>query len=178
VTVQAGSKSLLEFLGAPVIVGDPDGRAVYMNPAFESDFCVTRDAAEGEPLAGLFEGGGREAVLRAVARVCAGGSAVHFRLRQGEIGYGAVASPIVAEPGRVGVVILLTAELAGEDKLAAFQRDVQRPLDELIRCLTSLSEQTGGRRDVRFGAAIEDAVRSLERIRKASEALGSRPGNA
>lgn len=28
--------SLLSFLDAPVVVGDPDGRAAYVNPAFEA----------------------------------------------------------------------------------------------------------------------------------------------
>jgi PAS domain-containing protein len=32
----AGSVSLLDFIEAPVVVGDPDGRVVYVNPAFEA----------------------------------------------------------------------------------------------------------------------------------------------
>ena len=105
-----GARSLMDFVGAPVVVGDPDGRAVYINPAFESHFGISRVAATGQPLASLFEGGGREAVLRAVAEVCAGGETVRIYLKENEVRYMATASPIVAEQGRVGVVILLTSE--------------------------------------------------------------------
>ena len=38
-------QSLLSFLDAPVIVGDPEGRAVYVNPAFQSRFGITAEAA-------------------------------------------------------------------------------------------------------------------------------------
>jgi len=38
--------SLLSFLDAPVVVGDPDGRAAYVNPTFETRFAVS---AEGGP---------------------------------------------------------------------------------------------------------------------------------
>jgi hypothetical protein len=33
--VSAPTLSLLSFLDAPVLVGDPEGRAAYVNPAFE-----------------------------------------------------------------------------------------------------------------------------------------------
>ena len=36
--------SLLAFLNAPVLVGDPEGRVVYLNPAFESRFQTRADA--------------------------------------------------------------------------------------------------------------------------------------
>ena len=61
------SGTLLAFLDAPVVVGDPEGRAAYVNPAFETRFAVASAAATGAPLASLFDGGVREAVLRAVA---------------------------------------------------------------------------------------------------------------
>ena len=36
--VNRAERSLLSFLDAPVVVGDPEGRAVYVNPAFEARF--------------------------------------------------------------------------------------------------------------------------------------------
>ena len=68
--------SLLSFLDTPVVVGDPDGRAAYVNPAFETRFSVSAEEVTGEPLANLFEGGVREAVLTAVAAVCTGAPGV------------------------------------------------------------------------------------------------------
>ena len=105
------SPSLLSFLDAPVVVGDPDGRAAYVNPAFETRFSASAEAVTGEPLASLFEGGVREAVLRAVAKVCEKGTSVRLRVRHAGVGYSGVASPIVAEDARVGVVILLKEEV-------------------------------------------------------------------
>ena len=50
-----GSRSLMDFVDAPVLVGDPEGRAVYANPAFERDFKASKDSLTGVPLASLFE---------------------------------------------------------------------------------------------------------------------------
>jgi PAS domain-containing protein len=97
-----GAPSLLSFLEAPVLVGDPDGRAAYVNPAFEARFGVTAEGVTGQPLAVLFDGGLREAMLRAVAEACERGTTARFHLRHAGVGYAAVASPIVAEDARVG----------------------------------------------------------------------------
>lgn len=167
-------RSLLDFLDAPVVVGDPDGRAVYLNPCFESHFGTSREIATGQPLASLFEGGGREAVLRSVAQVCARGETMHFQLREGDTGYQAVASPIVAEQGRVGVVILLTSEPADGQRVAGFHRDIQKPLDDLTRSLAELAESTGGRRSGRHPGLLDDAARALGEIRKRADALLAR----
>ena len=85
----------------------PDNQSL-LNPAFESRFCQSGASPRGEHLAALFAGGGREAILAAVASVCTEGRTVNFRLREDGAGYLAVASPIQAEGNQVGVVILLT----------------------------------------------------------------------
>jgi PAS domain S-box-containing protein len=166
-------QSLLSFLDAPVIVGDPEGRAVYANPAFQSRFGITAEAARGRGLAELFEGGGREAVLRAVAEVCEYGESHRFRLREREVGFAAVASPIVAEDARVGVVILLKEEVEGIERLLSLHREIQDPIDELARSLDMLLEQTGGRRNARYRSLVEDSLRALTRLRKWSDEFRS-----
>ena len=80
-------RSLMDFVDTPVLVGDPDGRAVYVNPSFEHAFSQSKEQVTGVPLAGLFGGGGREAVLGAVARVCGGEARARFRIREGGKGY-------------------------------------------------------------------------------------------
>ena len=63
----------MDFMDAPIVVGDPEGRAVYVNPPSSAASRSRRSAvATGVPLANLFEGGAREAVLAAVAGVCSG----------------------------------------------------------------------------------------------------------
>ncbi len=164
-------RSLLSFLDAPVVVGDPEGRAVYVNPAFEARFGVASDGAAGQPLAELFSGGGREAVLRAVALVCERGESVRFPVRERGAGFSAVVSPIVAEEARVGVVILLREEMEGVERLLAIQREIADPLDELDATLQGLHEQTGGRRNQRYRADVEDGLRALARLRKWTDEL-------
>ena len=166
-----GSVSLLTFLDAPVVVGDPEGRTAYVNPAFAARFRGSGDDATGQPLSALFEGGVREAVLRAVVECCEQGRTVRFRLRHGGVAYAAVASPIVAEDARVGVVILLVESSAAEERLIALQREISEPVGELRRVLDELLEQTGGRRDERYRALVEDGARALARVQKWSDEL-------
>jgi PAS domain-containing protein len=163
--------SLLGFLDAPVIVGDPEGGAVYANPAFQARFGVSVEAARGRSLAELFGGGSREAVLRAVAEVCARGESVRFRVRERGVGFSAVASPIVAEDARVGVVILLKEEVEGVERLLSLHREIHGPIEELSDSLQTLLDQTGGRRDARYRGLVEGSLRALARLRRWSEEL-------
>jgi nitrogen-specific signal transduction histidine kinase len=171
--VSGADHSLLAWLDAPIVVGDPQGRAVYANPAFEARFERARKRQPGLPLAELFEGGAREAVLRAVVNACQHGESVRFRVRDREVGYAAVASPIAAEGEPVGVVILLKEEVEGVERLLALHREIQVPLDDLSGSLDQLLEQTGGRRDPRHRALVEDGLRSVARLRKWSEEMAA-----
>ena len=167
------SRSLLDYLDAPVLVGDPDGRVVYLNPAFASRFGIRAEDALGGLLASLFEGGAREATLRAVADVCGGCTSVRFQLREGGTGYSAIASPISSADDRVGVVILLTDQLLGDDRLVACGRSLHSPIDELSRCLCELAEQEGGKSDPKHVQILDEAIRAVEQLRKRAEELQS-----
>jgi hypothetical protein len=168
-----GAVSLLTFIDAPVVVGDPEGRAAYVNPAFLARFRPGGGDATGQPLSTLFEGGVREAVLRAVVECCEQGRTVRFRLRHGGVPYAAVASPILAEDARVGVVILLVEASAVEERLLAVHREIAGPIGELRRVLDELHEQTGGRRDERYRALIEDGARAISRAQKWCDELSA-----
>ena len=156
-------QSLLSFLDAPIVVGDPEGNAVYLNAAFENRF---GNASLGVPLAELFEGGAREAVLRAVVSVCSQNKTARFRLREGDVGYSGVASPITAADEQVGVVILFKEEVEGSERLIAIHREMHSPLDDVSAALEALFEETGGRRNPHHRALVEDAQRAFTRIRK------------
>lgn len=165
--------SLMHFMDAPVVVGDPDGRAVYVNPAFEELFGIDAGQAMGRPMAGLFAGGAREAVLTAVADVVARGESTRFRLREDGVGYVALASPILAEDDRVGVVILLMHEFVGDGRVRLFFGQLFEGLDDLTRVLADIADQTGGRRAARYRVAVEEGARALSRLRKHAEELAS-----
>jgi nitrogen-specific signal transduction histidine kinase len=174
--VNAGSRSLLDFIQTPVLVGDPDGRVVYVNPAFETDFLVPLEEVAGLPVAHLFAGGGREAVLSAVAKVCGNQSdtsAERFSLLVDDRGYKALASAVEAEGGRVGVILLLVRESAGEARVQSFRREILAPLDELSACLTSVAEHSIGPQAQAQRIAIADGVRCLERVRKWADGVAA-----
>jgi PAS domain-containing protein len=167
----SGSVSLLDFLDAPVVIGDPDSRVVYVNPAFQSCSGIDTSSVRGQPLAGLFDGGGREAVLRSVARVFELGESVRFRLRMNGVGYAAMASSIQSKGKTVGVVVLLSEELENDRRFLALHRGIHEPLDEIARCLTELAEATGGLRSSRYRQALDDGVRALGAVRKHAEEI-------
>ncbi len=163
--------SLLNFLDAPLMIGDPDGRVIWVNPAFERTFDCSGEAVRGQPLAMLFDGGGREAVLSAVAEVCSRSETVRFKLRKDGTGFLGVCSPIEAEGGSVGVVILLTIEPDTDERLLAFQAEIAEPLDEAVHILDELMEQTGGRRAERYRVLVERGLGALHRAQKWSDEL-------
>jgi len=162
-------RTLLSYLDAPVVIGDPDGCAIYVNPAFEARFERAVGRVPGAPLAELFEGGAREAVLRAVVVACAQGESVRFRLREGAVGFSAVASPIEAQGDRVGVVILLKEEVEGLERVLALHREMERPLDELSQLQQQLFELASGSRDARLRTLLGDAQQALARLRKGAD---------
>ncbi len=166
-----GTRSLLDFIDAPIIVGDPDGRVVYLNAAFSTFFKISTDDPLGGLMATLFEGGAREAVLQAVADICRGGGSIRFALSVDGTGFSALASPISDATDRVGVVILLTEELSGDDRLIACSREFQQPLDDLMRCLTEIAEQVGGRHPQRYRLLMDDAENAVELLRKRADEL-------
>lgn len=162
-------RSLLSYLDAPVVIGDPEGRLVFVNPAFAARFGMSGDDVRGRLLAELFEGGAREAVLRAVAAVCEYGESVRFRMREQNVGFAALASPIVADGARVGVVILFKEEVEGGERLMALHREMRDALDQLSRGLERIQDQSKSR-EQRVLAA--EARRATARLRRACDELG------
>jgi PAS domain S-box-containing protein len=155
--VTGSEPSLLAYLEVPVLVGDPQGRTVYLNPAFEERFGLEAEAARGAPLAQLFEGGGREAVLGAVAGVLEEWQSVRFRLRERGIGFTATASPIIAGGQNVGVVILLKEEVEGMERLFHLHRMLGDAVEDLGRGVEA--------------SGAENLKRSLDSVRQWTEAL-------
>lgn len=151
----AGGLSLLSFLDAPVLVGDPEGRAAYVNPAFESRFGVSAEGVAGRPLALLFDGWLRESMLRAVAEACERGTTARFHLRHAGVGYAAIASPIIAEDARVGVVVVLVESGAGDERLLALGRRVHRSCNDLGAQLAQLGEALSAREAPEQGLCAE-----------------------
>ena len=162
-------RTLLSYLDAPVVIGDPDGCAVYANPAFELRFERAVGRVPGAPLAELFEGGAREAVLRAVVVATAEGESVRFRLREGAQGFSAVASPIASGGESVGVVILLKEEVEGVERVLALHRAMEQPMDELGQVVQQLFELPVVAREARLRALLGDAQQALGRLRKGAD---------
>lgn len=160
--------SLLSFIDAPVVVGDPDGRAAYVNPAFEACFAVSAEAVKGQPLALLFEGGVREAVLSAVAQVCDRGATTRFRVRHAGAGYAGMASPIIADDARVGFVILLFENTTENERIHAIHRQLHGPVEEVMRVFGALYEQGSSLGEEKLESLLEEGQRAVETMRRAS----------
>jgi hypothetical protein len=164
-------RSLLEFLDAPVVVGDPDGNAVYANPAFVARFQLGSRPLLGTSRASRFEGGAREALLHSVAECCEKGQGLRFRVRERGVGFTALASPIADQGQRFGVILMLVEETIAEERLLSYQREIQEPIEELSAVLEEVFEETGGRRDGNIRDRVERALRALDHLRKWTEAL-------
>ena len=167
-----GFPSLLSFLDAPLVVGDPDGRAAYVNPAFAGRFSVAAESVIGAPLARLFEGGVREMVLDAVAQVCHSGSSRRFRVRHAGVGYAALASPIVAEDARVGVVILFNENAPDDERTHRVQRDVRSASEALEGVFEELASCLGDTRDEKLRGLLDAGARVSGELNRSVADLG------
>jgi hypothetical protein len=151
--------SLLNFLDAPVLVGDPEGYVVYADPAFNECFDAG-ESAIGSSFAEVFQGGGREAFLMAVSQVCETGETVHFRLREDGCGYIGV-----------GVMILLSDEPFSLQRLTSLQRDIEEPLEYLVGSLEQPCERIEGPGSEGVCSVLDSALQDAERTRKAIAGL-------
>jgi hypothetical protein len=84
-------------------------------------------------------------MLRAVAEACERGVTARFHLRHAGVGYAAIASPIIAEDARVGVVVVLVESGASDERLLGLGRRVHRSTNELGAQLAQLAESLAAR---------------------------------
>lgn len=180
----ANAPSLLNHLDAPVVVADPDGRVVFLNPAFEVAFSTTRERCEGRALAELFEGGAREAILAAVAATCDRGQSVRFRIRHRDTGCQVVASPIAVDGQRVGSVLLLTEDPLEVDGLHRVRRELRQGMDQVFEAIERLArpdaELSDGEREdwVASGrSAVADCRRAVGSLGRLAEGHARQQGD-
>jgi hypothetical protein len=166
------SGSLLTFLEAAVLVSDPDGRAVYANPAFEHCFGIPANQIASRSLTSVFEGGAREAVLGAVARVCTETGRIRFFIRHEQVGYSATASPIENAGKCVGVLLLFNEEMASKENILGLHRRLRSVVGELTDCLDTLRKGEGSYEAVPGGSGvIERSGRAMSRLRSLCDDL-------
>ena len=146
-------------------MGDPDGLAIYVNPAFEDVFKVSLGAIAGTPLASLFQGGGRESVLQAVVAACANNEKSHFPLYIEEAGFVVSAAPITAEDVSVGVILVLVPQTTERARVSLSHRRLKEPLLQLIDCLTELEGPTESQHDGQYALMIKEAMSHLATLR-------------
>jgi hypothetical protein len=158
----AESISLLAYVQTPVLVGDPEGCIVYANPTFRDRFCQVGHDPMGEPLAMVFGGGAREAVLRATAEVLQRGQPARLQIREGDYGYIGLASPIEAEDDRVGVVMVLLEEHSNEEYVSGLTDEIAEPIAEATESMQTLTTTLVGRLTDDQQTLFADALRSME----------------
>jgi nitrogen-specific signal transduction histidine kinase len=158
--------SLLGFLETPVLVGDPDGRIVYANPAFRRRFSEACDDPMGQPLAMVFGGGAREVVLKATAEVLQRGQSARLQIREGSAGYLGLASPIEAEDDRIGVVMVLLEEQSNEEYLTGLADEIGEPIAAATKALQTLSAGLDPKRSEEAYALVEQGLQSIDTAQK------------
>jgi hypothetical protein len=158
--------SLLAHLQTPLLVGDPDGCIVYANQTFRERFCTVGQDPMGQPLAMVFGGGAREVVLTATAEVLERGQSARLQLREGDYSYTGLASPIVAEDDRVGVIMVLLEEQTGEDHLNGLVDEIGEPIAEATKVLQGLSQNPDCLLADDQQKAVERGLRSIETAQK------------
>lgn len=162
----AEETSLLGHLDAPILVGDPEGCIVYANQSFRDHFCGHDEDPAGEPLAMVFGGGAREAVLMATAEVLQRGQAARLRVREGGSAYTGLCSPIEAEDDRVGVVMVMLEEQSNEEHLTGLADEIGEPIAEALQSMHQLSENLTGSLLDDQQRLLENALRQLETAQK------------
>lgn len=158
--------SLLAHLQTPILVGDPDGRIVYANPAFRDRFGAKGDDPMGQPLAMVFEGGAREVVLTATASVLEQGDSARLQLREGNYSYTGLASPIEAEDDRVGVVMVLLEERSNEEYLIGLVDEIGEPLGEAMQAFQRLTQNSAKSLDENQRVTVLQGLKSIETAQK------------
>src|SRR5262245_37955982 len=103
-------------------------------------------------------------MLRAVADVCARGTTARFHLRHAGVGYAAVASPIVAEDARVGVVVVLVEHGASDERLHALGKRIEQSCEGLGASLALLETRLEARGDSEL---LESALRAHAQLLQA-----------
>jgi hypothetical protein len=92
---------------------------------------------------------------------------VRFRIRHGNAGFSAVASPIVAEDTRVGVVILMVEAATSDERFLSLYRQIAEPLDALVKILHDIMGQVEAQR---IRSVIADGVKAIGQLRRWSDA--------
>ena len=104
--------------------------------------------------------------MRAVADVCRGNRSVQFQFQDNDRGYSAIASPISAAAGSVGVIILLTKERLSGERLLSWGEGFAGPLDALARTIAEMDPSNTVSR-----AALAEAVAAIDALRKHADEL-------
>ncbi len=154
--------SLLGHLDTPILVGDPEGCIVYANASFRECFCGLEDDPVGEPLAMVFGGGAREAVLTATAEVFQRGQPSRLKIREGGRSYTGLCSPIEAEDDRVGVVMVMLEEHSNEEHLTGLADELGEPLGDALKSLHRLSERASTNLPEDQRRLLENGIHQLE----------------
>jgi len=177
--------SLLDFLPAPVVVCDPQGVVVHVNPAFRSLFGDCEPGATS--IADVFEGGSREALLQAIVANETGDGVHSFRVREQGRGFCGQASPMKAAGERVGSILLFSDEVQPSPRWRELFVEIEEPIAEAQASFEQILEQTGGRRGEQYRQAVETGIAALSRSTKYCGELrvallgkrsGSDPGEA
>jgi signal transduction histidine kinase len=133
------SRTVLAFLDEPVLITDPKGVLVYLNPRGEVDFGIEMRLAVGRSINEVLPDGIAKSLIKGLGRMEKNSAALRFSITESTQKYSAHLSPILKEQKLTGVVIFLRPEL-DQDIISRLNQSLFSTLvDEIYQPLNKLT---------------------------------------
>jgi len=136
---RAKMRTVLAYLDEPVLITDPRGVVVYLNPRVEQDFGLELKLAVGRSLNELLPSGIAHSLARGLERLKKAPKSLRLAVDEDERRYQAHFNPIIQEQKLTGVVISLRPESDHEVVSRLNQSLFNNLLDEIYRPINQLT---------------------------------------
>ena len=108
------NRTVLAYLDEPVLITDPKGVLVYLNPRGEVDFGIEMRIAIGRSINEVLPDAIAKSLLQGLGRMEKNSAALRFPITESAQKYSAHLNPILKEQRLTGVIIFLRPELDQE----------------------------------------------------------------
>lgn len=133
------TRTALAYLDEPVMITDPKGVLVYLNPRGEVDFGIEMKLAVGRSIKEILPGGLAASLIKGLGRMEKNAATLRFPITEDAQKYSAHLSPILNEQKLTGVLIFLCPELDQETIARLNQSLFSTLVDEIFGPLNQLS---------------------------------------
>jgi len=132
------NRTVLAYLDEPVLITDPKGVLVYLNPRGEVDFGIEMRLAIGRSINEVLPDGIARSLIKGLGRMEKNSAALRFSITDSAQKYSAHLNPILKEQRLTGVVIFLCPELdhdvvsrLNQSLFSTLVDEISQPLNKL-----------------------------------------------